>query len=103
MPLLARDGVEAPVCSVNEVHVGHTGRTVQVPRPFGPSDHRMAGRVIRPEVRLRFDNATGHDTIRSGVLQNRSEQLAGDELGGTIVERWWQRPSHRLTTYPSPA
>src|SRR5688572_18120075 len=87
MAFLARDGVEAPVRAVDEVHVRDARRTVQMPRPLRPTRHRVTGRIIGAEVSLGLDDPACGGAVGRRALQDATEQVAGDLLGWTVVER----------------
>ena len=86
MPLLTRHGVEAPMDAVDEVHVGHAGRPVKMPRTLCPPRDGVAGRVVRPEIRLDLDDPTRRGSVRPRALEHGPEEVTRDQLGGAIVE-----------------
>src|SRR5215213_9817690 len=91
MPFLARDGVEAPVDAVDEIHVRNARGTVEVPRTLRKSRYRVAGRIIRTKVGLGFDNPARGRPQWCGAFEHRTEQVARDLLGGAIVKRHRKR------------
>ena len=87
VPFLARDRVEAPVHAVDEVHVRDARRAVEVPGALRQPRDGVARRIVGTEVGLGLDDPAGRDPIGRRVLEDRTEQVAGDQLGGTIVKR----------------
>ena len=86
LPRLARDRVEAPVHSVDEIDVGDAGRPVEVLGAGSTTGCGMAREVVFAEVCLRLDDNTTGDPIGGFTLENGTEHVARNELSVTLIE-----------------
>lgn len=84
--LIPRDGVEAPVDSIDEVHVRRPRRAIERLGSPRPSGSRVTREVMLAEIRLRFDDAAARDAVGGVTLKHTSEQISRDELGIARVE-----------------
>lgn len=84
--LLARHRVEAPVHSIDEVHVGRTWRAIEWLGPPRSSGGGVTGEVVFAQVRLRFDYASTRDTVIGVALEDAAKEVTGDQLRRARVE-----------------
>jgi len=88
--LLARDGVEAPIHAIYEVHVREAGRTVQALGAARAAGCGVAGQVVLAEVCFGFDDDSAREAIRRLAFEDGPEHLARDDLRLAVVESGWK-------------
>jgi hypothetical protein len=84
--LRARNGVEAPIHSINQIDVRNARRSVQGSRSRGVTGCRVTREIVFAQVGFGFHDATGDDAIGGVAFKHGTEQLARDELGIAIIE-----------------
>src|SRR5690606_29451009 len=104
VPLRAGDDVQAPVHAVDPVDVGDPRRPEHrlVARRAADALRRVRRRVVRPDVRLGFDDAPRRRCTAEGRNQNGAEEVACDLLGGSIVETPRKRSASGPAGHQSP-